>query len=120
MNILILGSGGREHTLAWKFKKSKRCKKLFIAPGNAGTMNCGQNVPINVNDFEAIKKLVIAENIQLVAVGPEEPLVRGVVDFFKADAALQNILIFGPSKAGAQLEGSKAFSKTSGVGCTYF
>lgn len=111
MNILIIGSGGREHTLAWKLKKSKRCNNLFIAPGNAGTATLGKNINIAGKDFEAIKKLVLDEKITLVVVGPEEPLVRGIVDFFAKDVDLKNVLIFGPSKNGAQLEGSKAFSK---------
>ena len=111
MNILVLGSGGREHALAMYLKKSKRCDNLFIAPGNAGTFMIGKNIDISFNDFEAVKKTVIENNIHLVVVGPEEPLVRGIVDFFAADAELKNVLIFGPSKNGAQLEGSKAFSK---------
>ncbi len=111
MNILVLGSGGREHALAMYLKKSKRCGNLYIAPGNAGTSMLGKNIDISFNDFEAVKKTVIENNIDLVIVGPEEPLVRGIVDFFAADAELKNVLIFGPSKNGAQLEGSKAFSK---------
>lgn len=111
MNILVLGSGGREHALAMYLKKSKRCDNLYIAPGNAGTSMLGKNIDISFNDFEAVKKTVTENNIDLVIVGPEEPLVRGIVDFFSAATELKNVLIFGPSEKGAQLEGSKAFSK---------
>lgn len=111
MNILILGSGGREHAFAWKIARSKHCTKLFIAPGNAGTATCGTNVNIGVNDFAAQKQFCLEQSIGLVLVGPEEPLVKGVYDFFKADPALAHIQVFGPSANGAQLEGSKAFSK---------
>ncbi|KPM47808.1 phosphoribosylamine--glycine ligase [Jiulongibacter sediminis] len=111
MNILVIGSGGREHTLTWKLAQSKQCSKLFVAPGNAGTDEIALNVDISVTDFEAIKKLVLDEKIDLVVVGPEAPLVAGIVDFFKADADLKNINIVGPDAAGAQLEGSKDFSK---------
>ena len=111
MNILIIGSGGREHALAWKTAQSPHLKKLFIAPGNAGTAKLGTNVPVGVEDFEGIKQLVIRENIDLVIVGPEAPLVGGITDFFKADPDLQDVAIVGPDKAGAQLEGSKDFAK---------
>ncbi len=111
MNILILGSGGREHTFAWKISQSPLCEKVYIAPGNAGTQQHGTNVAINPMDFEAVKKLAIDKNINMVLVGPEAPLVAGVYDFFKKDAALQHIPVIGPSAKGAQLEGSKAFSK---------
>ena len=111
MNILLLGSGGREHAFAWKISKSKLCKKLFVAPGNAGTQNIAENINLNINDFNEIKDFVIKNNIELVIVGPEEPLVRGIVDFFNKDLKLTNVKIFGPSKKGAQLEGSKDFSK---------
>jgi len=111
MNVLILGSGGREHAFAWKIAKSSSCNKLFIAPGNAGTAGVGTNINIDVNDFKSIKELVLAENIELVLVGPEDPLVNGVYDFFKEDDLLKNISLIGPSKEGAQLEGSKRFAK---------
>lgn len=109
MNILLLGSGGREHALAWKIAQSKHCSVLFIAPGNAGTATCGTNVNISVNDFEAQKKFCIENNIELVVVGPEDPLVNGVYDFYQKE--LSQITVIGPSAFGAQLEGSKAFSK---------
>jgi phosphoribosylamine--glycine ligase len=111
MNILVLGSGGREHAFAWKLSQSSRCDKLFVAPGNAGTAQIATNVAIGVNDFENIKSLVITEKIELVVVGPEDPLVNGIVDFFKADKSLKKIKIIGPDSAGARLEGSKDFSK---------
>lgn len=111
MNILLLGSGGRESTLAWKMSQSEQCSKLFIAPGNGGTGEYGKNVNINPNDFEAVKTLVLAENINLVVVGPEEPLVNGIHDFFIADEKLAGIPVIGPKKEGAILEGSKDFSK---------
>jgi phosphoribosylamine--glycine ligase len=111
MNILLLGSGGRECALAWKLQQSPLCRRLFIAPGNAGTAAYGANLPINVTDFEAIKKACIADHIDILIPGPEDPLVEGIFDFFKADAELQHIIVAGPSKKGAQLEGSKAFSK---------
>ncbi len=111
MNVLILGSGGREHTFAWKISQSPLCTKIYIAPGNAGTQQHGINVAINPMDFEAVKKLVIDKNIKMVLVGPEAPLVAGIYDFFKKDTALQYIPLIGPSAKGAQLEGSKAFSK---------
>ncbi|MGB4849846.1 MAG: phosphoribosylamine--glycine ligase [Saprospiraceae bacterium] len=111
MNILIIGSGGREHAIADKIASSPHCELLFIAPGNAGTATLGKNIAIDTNDFEAIKSLVVNENINLVMVGPEVPLVAGIVDFFSEDDALKNIPIIGPSKEGAKLEGSKAFAK---------
>ena len=111
MRILIIGGGGREHAMAWAIAKSPQLEKLFIAPGNAGTAQLGCNVPIGVEDFGAMKKLVLDESIELVLVGPEVPLVAGVVDYFKADAELKEIPVIGPSKAGAELEGSKDFAK---------
>ncbi len=111
MNILLLGSGGREHAIAWKLAQSKRCSKLFIAPGNAGTLAHGQNVPLSPLDFEAIEKFVLENQIDMVVVGPEEPLVRGIWDYFQEREPLKKIPLIGPSKAGATLEGSKAWSK---------
>lgn len=111
MTILLLGSGGREHALAWKMLQSSQCSKLFVAPGNAGTAAIATNVNINPNDFTAVKNLVVTEKIEMVVVGPEDPLVNGVYDFFKNDAELKSIPVIGPSKYGAQLEGSKEFAK---------
>ena len=111
MNILILGSGGREHTLAWKIAQSSSCNKLFIAPGNAGTNLIGQNVNIEATDFKSIKELAISEEISMVIVGPEDPLVKGIFDFFQSDDKLKHISVIGPSKQGAKLEGSKSFAK---------
>ena len=111
MRILLLGSGGREHALAWKLSKSSQLEELYIAPGNAGTRNHGVNVPIDVNDFEAIKTFVLEKEIEMVVVGPEDPLVNGIVDFFEADEALKKCAIIGPNKNAAQLEGSKDFAK---------
>ena len=111
MNVLILGSGGREHALAWKISQSSSCNKLFIAPGNAGTDLVGVNKNINVTDFDAIKHLVIDEDIEMVVVGPEDPLVNGIYDFFQEDAQLKGVSLIGPSRDGAQLEGSKKFAK---------
>ena len=111
MNILILGSGGREHAFAWKIAKSSSCNKLFIAPGNAGTAEVGENVDINVNDFKSIREFVLAEEVELVLVGPEEPLVNGIYDFFQQDSKLRSVSLIGPSADGAQLEGSKKFAK---------
>lgn len=111
MNILLLGSGGREHALAWKITRSQLCSALFIAPGNAGTSEFGSNVAIGINDFEAQKTFCLAYNISMLIVGPEDPLVNGVYDFYKADDALKHIIVIAPSAYGAQLEGSKAFSK---------
>ncbi|MBA3970900.1 MAG: phosphoribosylamine--glycine ligase [Bacteroidetes bacterium] len=111
MNILILGSGGREHAFAWKLSQSKKLGKLFIAPGNAGTAAVGTNVNISATDFEAVKKFTLENNINMVVVGPEDPLVKGIHDFFLADEKLKHIPVIGPQKEGAQLEGSKDFSK---------
>ena len=111
MNVLILGSGGREHAFAWKIAKSSSCNQLFIAPGNAGTSEIGVNIDINVCDFDKIREFVLLENIELVLVGPEDPLVNGIYNFFKEDEDLKNISLIGPSKEGAQLEGSKEFAK---------
>lgn len=111
MKILILGSGGREHALAWKIAQSEMVSEVFVAPGNAGTASIGVNVPINIADFDAVKKTVLDNDIEMVVVGPEQPLVDGVVDFFKADPLLKEKKIIGPDKYGAQLEGSKAFAK---------
>ncbi len=111
MNVLILGSGGREHAFAWKIAKSSSCNNLFIAPGNPGTAEVGSNIEIGVNDFESIKKFVLSEGIEMVVVGPEDPLVNGIYDFFQEDEELQNISLIGPSKEGARLEGSKEFAK---------
>ena len=111
MNILLLGSGGREHALSWKLTQSGHCSALFIAPGNAGTARCGTNLDLSPLDFEGIRQACIKENIGMVVVGPEEPLVKGIVDFFAADPDLRRISVIGPSAKGAQLEGSKAFSK---------
>jgi phosphoribosylamine--glycine ligase len=111
MNILIIGNGGREHAFAWKIKQSDRCNKLFVAPGNAGTAELATNVPIAVDNFEAIGKFCLEQNINLVVVGPEAPLVKGIRDYFEQDQNLKHILLIGPGKEGAQLEGSKDFSK---------
>lgn len=111
MRILLLGSGGREHALAWKMLQSPLCEKLFVAPGNAGTAAIATNLFLNPTDFEAVKKTVLLEKIDLVVVGPEDPLVKGIYDFFKADDLLAAIPVIGPSKVGAQLEGSKEFAK---------
>src|SRR5471030_1961139 len=111
MNILILGSGGRESAFAWKIAQSPQCQQLFIAPGNAGTGQYGTNVDIKVSDFEGIRALVLDAGIGLVLVGPEEPLVKGIHDFFLADEQLKSIPVIGPQAEGAQLEGSKDFSK---------
>ncbi|MGN0058712.1 MAG: phosphoribosylamine--glycine ligase [Phocaeicola plebeius] len=111
MKLLLLGSGGREHALAWKIAQSPKIEKLFIAPGNAGTREVGENVAIKVNDFPAIKQFVVANGIDMVVVGPEDPLVNGVYDFFRDDAELKSVPVIGPSKAGAVLEGSKEFAK---------
>ncbi len=111
MNILILGGGGREHTFAWKISQSPLCDKLFIAPGNAGTLQHGTNLAISATNFLALKQAVINQQIGLVLVGPEAPLVEGIYDYFKADADLKHVAVVGPSAKGAQLEGSKAFAK---------
>jgi phosphoribosylamine---glycine ligase len=111
MKILLLGSGGREHALAWKISQSGKCDKLFIAPGNAGTANVGENVAIKADDFEALKAFAAENGIDMVVVGPEDPLVKGIYDDFKQDSRTKNIAVIGPSKAGAVLEGSKDFAK---------
>jgi len=111
MRVLLLGSGGREHALAWKIAQSSSLEELFIAPGNAGTKQHGTNVPMDVNDFESIKAFVLDNQINMVVVGPEDPLVNGISDFFKADEQLNKVPVIGPSKVGAQLEGSKDFAK---------
>ncbi len=111
MNTLVLGSGGREHALAWKLSQSQKIKDLFIAPGNAGTRNVGTNLPVDLDDFNSIKMLVIEKQIDMVIVGPEAPLVDGIYDFFVNDPVLQDVMVIGPSKAGAMLEGSKSFAK---------
>ena len=112
MNILIIGSGGREHTFAWKLKQSPLCNKLFIAPGNAGTSSCGTNLEIASSDFEGLKKAVLENNISMMIVGPEDPLVKGIYDFFVNDPDTKHLQVIGPSAAAAQLEGSKAFAKS--------
>lgn len=109
--VLLLGSGGREHALAWKIAQSPKVDKLFIAPGNAGTSSVGENVAVKADDFDAIRTLCLNESINMVVVGPEDPLVKGIYDYFKADAGLAGIPVIGPSKAGATLEGSKDFAK---------
>lgn len=111
MNILLLGSGGREHALAWKIAQSDKTDKLFIAPGNAGTTGCGENVDIKADDFEALKDFSLANDVKMVVVGPEDPLVKGIYDEFKNDPRTASIYVIGPSKAGAMLEGSKDFAK---------
>ena len=110
-NVLLLGSGGREHAFAWKIAQSKRLARLFIAPGNAGTALCGTNVDINPTNFGSVKQFVLSNNINMVVVGPEEPLVRGIYDFFREDSQISNIPVIGPSALGARLEGSKEFAK---------
>lgn len=111
MNILLLGSGGREHALAWKMLQSDKCKTLYVAPGNAGTAQIATNVTLNPNDFDSVKQFVLNHHINMVVVGPEDPLVNGISDYFKNDSSIQNIPVIGPSKLGAQLEGSKEFAK---------
>lgn len=111
MRLLLLGSGGREHALAWKIAQSPKIEKLYIAPGNAGTREVGENVPIKADDFPAIRQFVLENGIGMVVVGPEDPLVKGIYDYFKGDEALRNVPVIGPSKAGAVLEGSKEFAK---------
>lgn len=111
MKILVLGSGGREHALAWKMAQSERVSKVYVAPGNAGTASVGENIQINIADFQAIKDVVLKNEIEMVVVGPEQPLVDGIVDFFRQDVDLKDVKIIGPDKNGAQLEGSKAFAK---------
>ena len=111
MNILVLGSGGREHTFAWKLSQSPKCKNLFVAPGNSGTASIATNLPVSVTDFKAIKEAVLNHNINMVVVGPEDPLVQGIHDFFLDDSALKHVAVIGPQKAAAELEGSKEFAK---------
>ena len=111
MNILIIGGGGREHTIAWKLAQSPNCGKLFVAPGNAGTHKIATNLALGVTDFEGIKQAVLDNSVQMVIVGPEDPLVNGIHDFFLADAQLQEIIVIGPQQAAATLEGSKEFAK---------
>ena len=111
MNILLLGSGGREHAFAWKMTQSSLCSQLFVAPGNAGTSQIATNVAMNPNDFEAVKQFVVTNEVEMVVVGPEDPLVNGIYDFFKNDTQISHIPVIGPSKLGAQLEGSKEFAK---------
>lgn len=111
MNVLVLGSGGREHALSWKIAQSSLCEKIFIAPGNAGTAQIGKNVNIGVTDFESLKTFVIDNEIDMLVVGPEDPLVKGIYDFFKNDEVLSEVCVIGPSKEAAQLEGSKEYSK---------
>lgn len=111
MNILLLGSGGREHALAWKIVQSRKVDNLYIAPGNAGTAQTGTNVAIKADDFDGIKEFVLANNIDMVVVGPEDPLVKGIYDYFKSDDSISDIPVIGPSRHGAQLEGSKDFAK---------
>src|SRR5688572_14807918 len=111
IKILLLGSGGREHAIAWKLSQSPLCSKLFIAPGNAGTSQCGTNVNLKLNDFEAVHAFCLKEDVDMVFVGPEEPLVNGISDFFHEREAHKKITVIGPSMQGAQLEGSKAFAK---------
>ncbi len=111
MNVLVIGGGGREHTLCWKIKQSKDCDELYAAPGNAGTALCATNLPIGVNDFEGIKKAVLTHHIKMVIVGPEDPLVNGIHDFFMNDPELSSVAVIGPQKEAATLEGSKAYAK---------
>lgn len=111
MKILLLGSGGREHALAWKIAQSEKCDRLFIAPGNAGTGQVGENVAMGVNDFERIKTFVADQAIDMVVVGPEDPLVRGIYDELRADSRTAHVPVIGPSRQGAVLEGSKDFAK---------
>jgi len=111
MNILLLGSGGREHALAWKMKQSPKLNQLYIAPGNAGTAQLGENIPVNACNFPELKEIVISKSIDMVVVGPEDPLVNGIYDYFQNDSYLQSVPVIGPSEAGAMLEGSKEFAK---------
>ena len=111
MRILLLGSGGREHALAWKISQSAKLEKLYIAPGNAGTSQVGENVNISACDFDAIAEFVLANNVNMVVVGPEDPLVKGVYDYFQADEKLKHVAVIGPTRAAAELEGSKSFAK---------
>ena len=111
MKLLLLGSGGREHALAWKIAQSPKVEKLYIAPGNAGTATVGENVDLEENDFEAIKEFVINNKVDMVVVGPEVPLVKGITDYFANDPILKNVSVIGPTQKGAELEGSKEFAK---------
>ena len=111
MKILLLGSGGREHALAWKIAQSAKVERLFIAPGNTGTALVGENVPIGVNDFDKLKEFVLSRHVEMVVVGPEDPLVQGIYDAFKHDTLTADIPVIGPSKRGATLEGRKDFAK---------
>ena len=111
MNILLLGSGGREHALAWKIAQSSKVSKLYIAPGNGGTASVGENVAISADDFDAIAKFATEKKVDMIVVGPEDPLVKGIYDYFQNDDKLKSIPVIGPSKEGAQLEGSKDFAK---------
>ena len=111
MNVLVLGSGGREHTFAWKIAQSPLCVNLYVAPGNSGTSSVATNLDISVTDFEGIKSAVLNHNIEMVVVGPEDPLVNGVHDFFLNDDALKHVAVIGPQKVAATLEGSKEFAK---------
>ncbi|MDG1263201.1 MAG: phosphoribosylamine--glycine ligase [Flavobacteriaceae bacterium] len=111
MNILIIGGGGREHTIAWKISQSKQCEQLFVTPGNAGTHRIAQNLSVDVNDFQGIKQVVLENDIQMVIIGPEDPLVNGIHDFFSSDISLKGVTVVGPRKAAATLEGSKEFAK---------
>ena len=111
MNVLLLGSGGRESALAWKIKQSPKVERLFIAPGNAGTDSIGENVAIRATDFAAIGDFALRHQIDMVVVGPEDPLVKGIYDYFKNDPELHDIPVIGPSKEGARLEGSKSYAK---------
>ena len=111
MKLLLLGSGGREHALAWKIAQSPKIEKLYVAPGNAGTSNVAENVAIKGDDFDGIRQFVLEKGIDMVVVGPEDPLVKGIYDYFQQDEALKSVPVIGPSKAGAVLEGSKEFAK---------
>src|SRR5690606_28582605 len=112
MKILLLGSGGREHTLAWKLAQSPQCEKLYVSPGNAGTSGVGTNLEVDILDFQAVKKVVLDRGIDFVVVGPEAPLVSGIVNFFREDDELRSIPVLGPDQEAAQLEGSKSFAKS--------
>src|SRR5690606_33006507 len=111
MNILVLGSGGREHTFTWKIAQSKLCKNLYVAPGNSGTAQIATNIAISATDFKAVKTEVLNKQIDMVVVGPEDPLVQGIHDFFLNDKELKHVAVIGPEKAAAELEGSKEFAK---------
>ena len=111
MNILLLGSGGREHAIAYKLAQSEKCKKLFIAPGNAGTAKCGTNVSLDIMDFPTVASFVRENEVKMVVVGPEAPLVAGISDYFAADEVLKKVTVVGPSRQGAMLEGSKDYAK---------